>query len=332
MEYTSAKGYSGWGQAGMLLAFLGGGFLLAAVVQLVIYMQILPGRGDIMNPTVFMEAIKDPANVNANRLAQVLGTFCLMCLPAVAFAMLVHGKNMFWLGFNRYLNWKQVSIGFAIIFFAGVAAGPLADLSKAILSHFPRLDTMAAKMENEYNEQVMAMSNLKNWGEYIVAIFIMAFFPAMFEEMLFRGAMQNLLVKWWKAPLTAIIVSSLIFSLIHFSLYLFLSRALLGFVLGLMYYKSKNIWVNIIAHFLNNFIAVTQLFILSGKGNKIDPQSLDTKVDWWWGLAASACMVVLFIIFDKFSSENKMKIYTREQILLAEADPFHSIANKNPES
>ena len=85
MEYTSAKGYSGWGQAGMLLAFLGGGFLLAAVVQLVIYMQILPGRGDIMNPTVFMEAIKDPANVNANRLAQVLGTFCLMCLPAVAF-------------------------------------------------------------------------------------------------------------------------------------------------------------------------------------------------------------------------------------------------------
>ena len=127
-------------------------------------------------------------------------------------------------------------------------------------------------------------------------------------------------------------MSSLIFSLIHFSLYLFLSRALLGFVLGLMYYKSKNIWVNIIAHFLNNFIAVTQLFILSGKGNKIDPQSLDTKVDWWWGLAASACMVVLFIIFDKFSSENKMKIYTREQILLAEADPFHSIANKNPES
>ncbi|MBK8496469.1 MAG: CPBP family intramembrane metalloprotease [Chitinophagaceae bacterium] len=88
--------------------------------------------------------------------------------------------------------------GFFIIFLANVIANPLADLSKSILFYFPDLYAIGEKMELAYTEQVMALSNLKSWGEFVMAIVIMAFFPALFEEIFFRGAVQNLLERWWQ--------------------------------------------------------------------------------------------------------------------------------------
>jgi membrane protease YdiL (CAAX protease family) len=144
----------------------------------------------------------------------------------------------------------------------------------------------------------------------------MAFFPALFEELFFRGVMQNLFIKWWKKPMLAIIITSIIFSLIHMSIYLFLSRIVLGFVLGLMFYKTRNIWVNTIAHFLNNAIAVLQMYAMSQSKSKIDVSKLDPKFDWWMGLVALVVLYFLFKFLDRHSEENKMKIYTKEQALL----------------
>ena len=56
-----------------------------------------------------------------------------------------------------------------------------------MVMHFPHLNEMAKNLENAYNDQVVALSNLKSWPEFIMAIFIMAFFPALFEEVFFRG-------------------------------------------------------------------------------------------------------------------------------------------------
>jgi uncharacterized protein len=247
MQYKSVKGFSGMGQLGILLVCIGLGFILAAGAQLVIGMQIVPKGTAIANiGEAMVKAMMEPRNVGYARLAQVLGTFLLLFIPSVMYTWITNGRNKFWLGFNNYINVYQVMIGFAIIFFGNVMASPLADLTKYVVAHFPSLDTMAQDLENNYNDQVVALSNLKSWPEFIMAIFIMAFFPALFEEVFFRGAVQNLLVRWWKKPLLAIMVTSLLFSFIHLSVYLFLSRAVLGFVLGMLYHNTKNIWKNVI--------------------------------------------------------------------------------------
>lgn len=326
MEYKSIKGFSGGASMGFLLVFLGLGFILAAVAQIIILMNIMPPGSSILDAPAMTRAIMDPKNVATMRLGQVIGTFCLLFIPAVLYTWVTNGRNKFWLGFNPYLNLPQVLVAFGLIYAANICAGPLADWSRSIIAHFPSLDQMAKKLEDAYNEQVLALSNLRSWSEYIIAIFIMAFFPAMFEEVFFRGGLQNLLVRWWKKPLLAIIISSLIFSLIHMSVYLFLSRAVLGFVLGMIYHKSKNIWVNIIAHFLNNAVAVTMLFYLSTQNKTPDLSKIDPKVAWWAGLLGLAALIVLFRFFTRFSKENVAKIETKENVLLAKADPFSGFA------
>ena len=40
MEYKSVKGFSGWGQLGFLFAFLGAGFVLAAIAQLLCCLKV----------------------------------------------------------------------------------------------------------------------------------------------------------------------------------------------------------------------------------------------------------------------------------------------------
>ena len=105
---------------------------------------------------------------------------------------------------------------------------------------------------------------------------------------------------------------------------------LLGFVLGLMYQRSKNLWVNIVAHFLNNTVAVIQLFWISRHAQKVELDKLDPKVPLWGGLIAVAITYGLFLLFEKVSAKNRTQIAFEEQNLLEQADILHSFPeNKN---
>ena len=194
------------------------------------------------------------------------------------------------------------------------------------MTYFPSINQIAKNLEDLYNDQVVALSHLNGFSDLFSALIIMAFFPALFEELFFRGMIQTFFTKWWKKPILAIIVTSIIFSLIHMSIYLFISRAILGFVLGLMFYKTRNIWVNTIAHFLNNAIAVFQMYALSTTKTKIEASQLDPKFDWWVAVLAIIVLYYLFRCLQKVSEDNKMKIYTQEQSLLVHENQGNPLA------
>ena len=87
-------------------------------------------------------------------------------------------------------------------------------------------------------------------------IVIMALFPALFEEFLFRGTLQPFFTKWFKNKHIAIIVTAFIFSAIHFQFYGFIPRFLLGIYLGYLLVWGKSLWLPIIAHFLHNALSI----------------------------------------------------------------------------
>lgn len=319
MQYKSIKGYNGVAQLGILLVFIGAGLILATIVQAIIAFQMVPANTSFSNlNSALQTAFKNPNNIGYIRLLQIMGTFCLLFVPVMLYSLICNGKDMFWLGFNKYFSIKQIALGFVIIFTANIMAGPMQDLTEKSLAHFPAINDIAKNMENAYNDQVNMLSHLNGVADLLLAIVIMAFLPALFEELFFRGAIQQLLSKWWKKPMFAIIVTSLIFSLIHMSIYLFLSRVVLGFALGWMYHTTKNIWVNTIAHFLNNTIAVFQMYVMSNTKNNIDVSKLDPKIPWWLGIFALLILVYLFMALRKQSVHNIISIEEKEQKLIEE--------------
>jgi uncharacterized protein len=317
MEYKSIKGFTGVGQIGFLFAFLGLGFVLAGTVQVYFTKQMLPANADIYDKAAVLKATVLAQNVSLARASQFFGTLLLLFMPSVLWSFVSNGKSPFWLGFNKHVNFSQIAIGFFIIFLSGLAASPFADFSKYILHFFPSIDSAAKSMETTYASLTTALSNLTNLPEFFVALFIMALLPAMFEEVFFRGVLQNLLVRWWQKPIVAIIVTSILFSLVHSSIYLFLSRAVLGFVLGYMFYKTKNIWVNIAAHFINNTLALTALYAVKKSTGKVDLDKIEPNVHWAFGMFAVAIIIGAFILLEKYSKANRLKIEEREHFLFA---------------
>ena len=102
----------------------------------------------------------------------------------------------------------------------------------------------------------------------------------------------------------------------------------LGFILGLLYYRTKNIWVNVVAHFLNNAIAVTQLYFVSSTKKAIAVNDLDPEVPWWLAIAAVIALYYVFILLKKVSEKNRSLIVVKEETLSAIGnihDPFQKI-------
>ena len=134
---------------------------------------------------------------------------------------------------------------------------------------------------------------------------IMAFLPALCEETLFRGGLQNFLTRGTNNPWFSILVVSILFSLAHFSFYGFLSRVFLGIVLGALFHYSGKLWLCILAHFINNALAITLLYIYTQQGKPLQ-QAMKQDATSFWGILAVPVVIGLFIVFKNASARRRI--------------------------
>jgi len=314
MQYKSTKGYSGWSQLAILMVFVGIGMVITSFFELYIGSKMLGATAIPLSKQgpAIMEALLLPKNANYAQLIQISGVFFLFFSPCVAYLFICYG-NLFWGGFSRHFNIAQLLLGFLIMGCTSFFADPFAGISKSLFAHFPYWNALAKDAEIAYNNAIASMSGMHTPMQFVTGIFIIAFLPGLFEELFFRGVLQNLFMRWWKKPLVAILITAILFSLVHASYYLFITRFFLGCTLGLLFYRSKNIWINIFAHFINNLIALSQLFYLNNKtGIKPDISNMDTPLPLWTVFITFTILCGLYILFEKVSKKNRQKIIDEE--------------------
>jgi uncharacterized protein len=93
-------------------------------------------------------------------------------------------------------------------------------------------------------------------GTLLVNLIIIGVIPAVGEELIFRGIVQDRFREWFKNLHLAIIISAFIFSALHIQFFSFLPRFILGIMFGYIFAWSNSIWITILAHFINNALAV----------------------------------------------------------------------------
>jgi uncharacterized protein len=293
-ETSESRNVSPMGGFFILWGFVFGGAIIGGAIGLGI-MALLTG-GNIMD---IQKAILNPEYVNELRLFQFISTLFMFFLPAVAVAYIMNRKPFKWLGYKVRFNAGQLVLVIAIMLVCLPLVGALGELN-AILPIPKSLESLFKRLENDYEKQVEAVARIRSFGEYLLSLFMIALLPALFEETLFRGGLQRILIDWFKKPLAAIIVTSIIFSAIHMSFYGFLPRVALGVVLGLIYYYSGSIWLSIVAHCLNNAVAVTAMYYMSLHG-KPAKEVLDQKFPIWVGIPVIILLVYLLGRFKNVS-------------------------------
>ena len=295
---VSSRGVSPFGQLGILLALLGAGLILASLISVIIIKLALGGPLSGM-----AAAILDPKNIQVARFVQFASTFFLFAIPAFVFAAIIERRPVQYLGFSTHSNARQFYIVLLLVIAALFAQSTISQLNELIpLSK--NLQTTFKNMEDEYAKEVLSMAQMKTFGDYIYALIILAFLPALFEEMFFRGALQQTFIRMFRNAFWGILITSIFFSAAHFSFYGFLTRLFLGLVLGYIFYYSKNIWLNITAHFLNNGVVVTGLYLLSRSGKLTEKSLEDDNYPVYVGILAIVAVFALFTFFKRESVKN----------------------------
>lgn len=276
----------------LLIAFMVVGIFLGEFFALLIWK--IKGGGGITN---LQWALSNPAQLGFIRVVQTILAICTFLLPTLFVATLLNRNPFAYIGFQSKLSIQTICWGCLLMGIAILLSGALATLNELIPLSEP-LRIYAKKLEDAYTQQIELMSMMKGIGDLIITLVVMAFVPAVVEEVFFRGGFQNMMFRATGKMWTSILITSLLFSAIHFSFFGFLSRVALSIVLGLLYAHTKSIWMAIIAHFLNNAFGVFQIYNLRMKG-MVHVASQEDKFPIWWGIFALMALAYFFKYFKR---------------------------------
>ncbi len=113
------------------------------------------------------------------------------------------------------------------------------------------------------------------------------------EEMLFRGlVLRGFLDRY--SPWQAIVLSSLLFGILHLNIWQFVSAFVLGLVLGWMYMRTRSLWPCFLVHSLHNSsITLTGTLIyasLLGYPEEVVEATVMPLLPWWLVVAGMALL------------------------------------------
>jgi membrane protease YdiL (CAAX protease family) len=284
----------------LLFISCGAGILISGIIT------ILIGQYILHVPTAQLsDALMQPANIQLTRIIQVFTSFLYIGMPALIVASIANRQPTAQLGFNTKANIRQVLIIILMVIAGFLLSGALSKLNEMI--PIPKTaENYFRKLEDNYDEQVMFIGNMHSPLDFILSLIVLAVAPAIFEEMLFRGTLQKIIVSFTRNAFWGILITSIIFSVIHISYYGFLPRIFLGLMIGYIFYYSKNLWLSILAHFLNNAYSVTIIYMLSNSG-KLTADKLNDSLPLYYGLIGGTVIFFLFVAFRRESEKILLK-------------------------
>jgi len=147
-----------------------------------------------------------------------------------------------------------------------VAGIPLLEWLTWIGQHLPLPQTLEswAQQQQISSEKILhALLDVDGpWG-WITLFLLICLATAIGEELMFRGALLNIFLRTATPRWLVAVWIGFIFSLIHFDIYGLLPRWILGSLFVYLVYWSGSIWPSILAHTLNNLIALLQYKLIS---------------------------------------------------------------------
>ncbi|WP_460621728.1 lysostaphin resistance A-like protein [Hymenobacter tenuis] len=115
------------------------------------------------------------------------------------------------------------------------------------------------------------------------------------EEVLFRGVILQALLRTYR-PWVAIGQSALLFGIIHFNPAQSLGTALIGVVLGWLYYRTRSLWLCISIHALNNLLAFASMIWPVGMAADSPEILLATSPGLYIGLVLLSALVLFLVL------------------------------------
>lgn len=205
----------------------------------------------------------DPKTIGLLKYVQALTSFGMFIVAAFAAAWAISERPFRYLRIDSIPNGYILIIVIVLMVFTLPMNNYLTWLNAKL--QLPEglswLQTYFETKEEQMEGVMIKFLTVEGIGGLLLNLLIIAIIPAIGEELIFRGLVQPILIKGLKNVHYAVILTAFIFGILHFQFLSFLPRFILGIILGYIYVFTRSLWYPIIAHFVNNAVAVVFYFL-----------------------------------------------------------------------
>lgn len=244
------------------------------------------------------------------RMANLLNHIVTFSIPAILVAVLLYKRA--WISYFKLDRLPKIGILLLGILFV-IASFPFVQITYWLNHQFPLPEWMR-QMEESTQAMVEGLLVMDSPVELLFNLLVIAVLPAIGEELVFRGILQQQLQRLLRNPAAGIWLAAILFSAIHMQFEGFLPRMILGATLGYVFYWTRSLWVSILAHFMTNAMQVVGQYVTDGKLTENDVTKLQTS-DWVSGIISFIVMLALGYYLWKRNRENQVPEKSKDSIM-----------------
>jgi uncharacterized protein len=217
-------------------------FFLLGFTLYALYLQIANGElSDIFKPSITSSL--------------VLASLEFFALTGSVYLFGIRRKGLSWknIGFNNLsTNWLLAVIGISVVVIP--LSGLISTLTLVILGQpltNPQLDFLIPEGFN--------------WVSAAGMLLLGGIAVPFAEELFFRGVIYKWLRDSW-GIWPGVIISSLIFGIVHVDISVVVAAFFLGIILALVYEYTRSLWSAVLIHVINNSVKIALLYALVAFG------------------------------------------------------------------
>ena len=279
--------------------------LIFSIIGIVLSIPIL---GLDLSTLMTLIETQNESNIGFMKYLQTIISLGTFVVPPFIIAYVLNGKIAKYL--SLYKNPKLFSI--LLVALIMIMAIPFINFMAEWNSKlsFPEslsnIENFMKTAEKDAEKLTLAFLKADGIGTLFINLFVIALIPAVGEELLFRGIFQRIFTDWTRNAHVGVWIAAFLFSAMHFQFYGFVPRMLMGAFFGYLLVWSKNIWLPIAAHFVNNAFAVTAFYLMDKSVIGHGAETMGTGDDSFIATSVSITLVTLLIyILFRYEKEKK---------------------------
>lgn len=281
------------------------GFVVVVVflfTQLVAALLALPLFGfDKVAQIVGGIDFSDPESLYLLKYLQVFQSFGLFIVPSLIVAFLFDPDGLSYLSLRKWPTGSGILFVVLLIFIVN----PFINFTGAVNAemHFPEwmsgIESWMRNAEDTAEKLTEAFLKANHAGTLLFNLFMIAVLPALGEELLFRGVIQQIFSRMTHNHHWGIWLSAALFSALHLQFYGFIPRMLLGGMFGYLLVWSGSLWLPVLAHFINNAAAVIIIYLIDNQIVSSKIEEFGSGTDQWYIALFSLLLGIIILISIK---------------------------------
>ena len=259
---------------------------------------------DVFNSDFDINLLPEETQIRIFRIIQPFNTLGTFLFPALV--MWFFSRNTISSSFssNRIMYSSIIGSSLLIIVVKPIVS-LLFILNKSIdFSVLGSIGKSLIEASDLLSEKMALVTRSSTIEELVLNMVVIALIPAIAEEFFFRGTIQKMVLKGTKNYHISVWFTAVFFGLIHLNIQAMIPLIFLGGILGYIYHYTQNIWMSILAHFINNASLLLFIYNYGFEITKSEETNISTSA-LVFSLVMTAAL--LFFLYTQWEIRNSKK-------------------------